>query len=441
MIVTESSFAFAGCGNFGNPIAESVTESFNFFGVVSSADATSVGCKTLFGAGCRSGDLFGFVIAAFVTVFYSAALLAFVIHVGVLGSFARQIIKSGFFLIICGKVFTANRALIVSSYAGFQSVLGVNLGLGTNQIAVGVIVGFGNFLVFSGKFLAANRAFYYAIVSAGFLTGCLNFVFFNCRTGYALGDAFCVANVAVVVVIGVNVGAGSLIFDVLTTLYGALVEVLAVFDCPLFGHSVVACNAARIVLIGCVCIILCALVAFGAIVPINIILLAIVCRRLKLVSYRISVGVTGSRTFGCATYGAGLGSFTGCILPIVTKSFAFGCVTYRTSLGSFTGCILPIVTKSIAFGYVTNGAGLRLGAGCINPSVLIISQRRNGALFYGSFNRTVNVGEDRSTILASVVFIVTFSCAGCSGCFMLGEYVRANLGESDLDKNRITGIS
>ena len=65
--------------------------------------------------------------------------------------------------------------------------------------------------------------------------------------------------------------------------------------------------------------------------------------------------------FGCATLGAGLGSFTGCIYPCVAESFAFGFATLGAGLRSVTGCISPFVSALSCIGVALSANGALVG--------------------------------------------------------------------------------
>ena len=120
-------------------LVSTVTGSVNVFGAFVAADATSISFNTLFGAGGLSGGCVRFIIFTIVTIFYSAAL-TFIVDINMFGSNTGQIFKSSFYFAF-GKVFLANRALEVSSYAGRESGLVVNFFRCRNQFAVVMTIG------------------------------------------------------------------------------------------------------------------------------------------------------------------------------------------------------------------------------------------------------------------------------------------------------------
>ena len=77
-------------------------------------------------------------------------------------------------------------------------------------------------------------------------------------------------------------------------------EVLFVLCSPISRHLVLACLGACIPLIGCICIILCALAATRTIIPVGIHLLAVGCRRFDGVIYLLGVAMT--KSVGCFAF-------------------------------------------------------------------------------------------------------------------------------------------
>ncbi|MBQ1228647.1 MAG: hypothetical protein IIX87_02105, partial [Firmicutes bacterium] len=73
--------------------------------------------------------------------------------------------------------------------------------------------------------------------------------------------------------------------------YGALVEVLVILDCPIFRYIVFACLGAFVPLISSICIVFCTLVAIRAVIPIGVELLAVSCLGSNGVIYLLGVGV------------------------------------------------------------------------------------------------------------------------------------------------------
>ena len=86
----------------------------------------------------------------------------------------------------------------------------------------------------------------------------------------------------------------------------------------------------------------------------------------------IGIVVVELAALGYLTYRAGLGSVTGCVVPLVAKLLALSCGTYGADLGFGTGCILPVVTKCITLSHaaVLSLTGLRICTGCGLPVVV-----------------------------------------------------------------------
>ena len=127
-----------------------------------------------------------------------------------------------------------------------------------------------------------------------------------------------------------------------------------------------------------------------------------------------------------------------CLTGGATTVVTFGIASVRPSV---TGCRGSGIVGLTTYATGVKDASILFASGGNNyNSIVTVSKSRNDAILYDNFNGTVYIGVNLIAYRASVIFLVTANRAGWVGCFYLCESVRTTLRNSDVSKDRVTGI-